>query len=72
MDGAAQKIMTQLESGLTGGQGVSYLFASSLGYDCLNPTAIVGSNLATVCTNLVDRAAVTLEHSSRPWRPSHL
>lgn len=50
--GAAQKIMTQLESGLMDGQGVAYLFASTLGADCLNPAAYVGG-LAYYCTNLI-------------------
>ena len=51
--GAAQKIQSQLASNLAGGgQGASYLFASSGGYDCLNPTAYVGG-LAAVCTNLL-------------------
>jgi hypothetical protein len=49
---AAVKIQTQLENGLTVGPGESYLLASPLGYDCLNPTDYVGG-LGTVCTNLV-------------------
>jgi hypothetical protein len=51
--GAGQKILSQLASNLAGGgQGASYLFASSGGYDCLNPSAYVGG-LGAVCTNLV-------------------
>jgi hypothetical protein len=54
--GAGQKILTQLESNLTGGQGASYLFAGTLGIDCLNPNAIVG-DMANYCTNLVAPAS---------------
>jgi hypothetical protein len=51
--GAGTRIQTQLENNLVaGGQGVSYLFASTLGYDCLNPTAYAGW-LGSFCTNLV-------------------
>ena len=50
--GAGQKILTQLESNSVGGQGASYLFASTMGYDCLNPAAYIGG-LGAACTNLV-------------------
>jgi hypothetical protein len=50
--GAGQKILTQLESNLTGGQGVSYLFAGTAGIDCLNPNAYYGG-MAAYCTNLL-------------------
>ena len=49
---AAEKIITNLQNNTTGGQGVSYLFASTLGYDCLNPTAYTGG-MAIFCTNLI-------------------
>jgi len=55
--GAGSKITPLLQASLTGGQGVSYLFASTQGYDCLNPTAVLGAGLASVCTNLVAPAS---------------
>jgi hypothetical protein len=52
--GAGTKIQTLLQNNFVGAQGLSYLFASTMGYDCLNPTAYLAPNLATFCTNLID------------------